>query len=81
VADRGRVNYVRVHLLAAHAALETGANLLGYYAWILLDNSEWAWRCQPRFGPVRVHFETGQRMPQQSPRWYTEAIAANGFAA
>jgi beta-glucosidase len=80
VADWGRVNYLRDHLNAAHAAIQAGANLQGYYAWSLMDNFEWAWGYGPRFGMVRVDFQTGQRIPKQSARWYSGAIAANGFS-
>jgi beta-glucosidase len=80
VEDWSRVNYIRDHLHAAHAALRAGANLRGYYAWSLMDNFEWAWGYGPRFGLVRVDFETGQRNPKQSARWYSEVIASNGFS-
>jgi beta-glucosidase len=80
VADWGRVNYLRDHLHAAHDAIQAGANLRGYYAWSLMDNFEWAWGYGPRFGMVRVDFETSQRIPKQSARWYSQAISANGFS-
>ena len=79
VMDWARVNYLRDHLHAAHDALRAGANLRGYYAWSLMDNFEWAWGYGPRFGMVRVDFETAQRIPKQSARWYSQAISANGF--
>ena len=78
VADWGRINYLRDHLQAAHAAIQAGANLQGYYAWSLMDNFEWAWGYGPRFGLVRVDFASGQRILKQSAHWYSEAIAANG---
>jgi len=31
----------------------------------------------PRFGLVRVDYETGMRIPKQSARWYSEAISRN----
>jgi beta-glucosidase len=80
VADWGRVNYLRDHLHAAHEAIQAGVNLRGYYAWSLMDNFEWAWGYGPRFGMVRVDFETSQRIPKQSALWYRQAVAANGFS-
>jgi len=50
VADWGRVNFFRDHLMAAHDAIQAGANLHGYYAWSLMDNFEWAMGYEPRFG-------------------------------
>ena len=58
VKDRGRIMYLRDHLLAMHDAIETGANVKGYYAWSLLDNFEWAKGYTPRFGLVRVNFKS-----------------------
>ena len=80
VADWGRVNYLRDHLHATHDAIQAGANVRGYYAWSLMDNFEWAWGYGPRFGMVRVDFETQQRIPKQSALWYSQAARANGFA-
>lgn len=77
VADAGRVNYLRAHLLAVHDAIQAGANVRGYYVWSLLDNFEWARGYGPRFGVVRVEYETGRRIPKQSARWYSEVIAGN----
>ena len=78
VADFGRVNYLRSHLLAAHNAVQAGVNLRGYYVWSLMDNFEWAHGLSKRFGLVRVEFDTGQRIRKQSARWYSEVIARNG---
>ncbi|MGH8213914.1 MAG: GH1 family beta-glucosidase, partial [Rhodanobacteraceae bacterium] len=40
IDDPLRVAYLREHLRAAHAALERGVDLRGYFAWSLLDNFE-----------------------------------------
>jgi beta-glucosidase len=79
VADWGRVNYVRDHLRAVHAAIQAGVPVKGYYYWSLMDNFEWAWGYRPRFGLVRVEFDSGKRIPKESARWYSQAIARNGF--
>jgi len=77
VTDWARVDYLCAHLHAALDAIEAGVNLQGYYAWSLLDNFEWAMGYGPRFGLVRVDYETGMRIPKQSARWYSEAISRN----
>ncbi len=79
VADWGRVNFLRAHLLAALDAIDAGVNLQGYYAWSLMDNFEWAKGYGPRFGLVRVDYDTGRRIPKQSARWYSEVISQNGI--
>lgn len=77
VRDRGRVNFIREHLLAVHRAIEAGADVRGYNTWSLFDNFEWAWGYGPRFGLVRVDYGTQQRIPKQSARWYSRVIAQN----
>ena len=81
VSDPGRINYLRAHLQAAHEAIEAGCNLKGNYVWSLMDNFEWAKGYGPRFGLIRVDYETGKRFPKQSARWYSEVIDQNGIGA
>ena len=78
VADWGRVQYLRAHLLAAYEALQAGVDLRGYYVWSLMDNFEWAQGYRPRFGIIHVDYATQQRTLKQSARWYHEVIQANG---
>jgi beta-glucosidase len=77
VTDWGRVNFLRAHFITAHEAIEAGANLQGYYVWSLMDNFEWTQGLKPRFGIVRVNYETGERIPKLSARWYSGVIAHN----
>jgi len=79
VADWRRVDYLRVHLHAALDAIHAGVNLQGYYVWSLMDNFEWAMGYGPRFGLIRVDYDSGRRIPKQSARWYGEAISQNGI--
>jgi beta-glucosidase len=72
VDDPERVDYLRRHLTAAHRALSDGVDLRGYFVWSLLDNFEWGYGYAKRFGIVRVDFETLQRMPKRSARWFAE---------
>ena len=44
----------------------------GYFAWSLLDNFEWAWGYAKRFGIVRVDYDTLERTPKASARWYAD---------
>jgi beta-glucosidase len=80
VRDWSRVNYLRDHFRAAHEALSKGIDLRGYYVWSFLDNFEWSLGYRPRFGIVRVNFETGERIPKQSALWYRDVIARNAVA-
>jgi beta-glucosidase len=81
VDDPDRVAYFDAHLRACHAVIRSGVPLRGYFAWSLLDNYEWAWGYTKRFGLVYVDYESQQRIPKSSARWYAEVIRRNGLAA
>ncbi len=78
--DTRRVQYMNSHLKAAREAIGTGVDLRGYFVWSLLDNFEWQSGFSKRFGIVRVDFETQQRVPKASARFYTDVIRTNGGA-
>jgi beta-glucosidase len=80
VDDPLRTSYLREHLLAAHAAIQQGADLRGYFVWSLLDNFEWNYGFSKRFGIVHVNFETLARTPKASARFYSEVIRTDGAA-
>jgi beta-glucosidase len=77
VNDLERISYLHQHLEAAARAVKAGVNLAGYYVWSLLDNFEWGWGYQKRFGIVFVDFETQRRIPKSSARFYAEIVQAN----
>jgi beta-glucosidase len=79
VRDERRIDYLRSHLGAVHAAISQGADIRGYYLWSFLDNFEWALGYEKRFGLVHVDYETLVRTPKDSAGWYTEVIKANGL--
>jgi beta-glucosidase len=77
VNDVERVRYLHTHLGAAARAIRDGASLAGYFVWSLLDNFEWAWGYQKRFGIVFVDFGTQRRIPKASARFYSDAVQSN----
>ena len=78
VADPLRVDYLRQHIGAIHAARAAGVDIRGYFAWSLLDNFEWSHGYSKRFGLVHVNFENQKRTPKDSARFYTNIIASRG---
>jgi beta-glucosidase len=80
VRDPLRVSYLRAHLRAAHAAIASGVDLRGYFAWSLLDNLEWSLGFSKRFGLVHVDFATQLRTPKDSAQYYARVIATRGAA-
>ncbi|MCV2395860.1 GH1 family beta-glucosidase [Actinotalea sp. M2MS4P-6] len=77
VHDPERTAYLVDHLRAVHAALEEGADVQGYFVWSLLDNFEWAYGYDKRFGVVHVDFETMKRTPKTSARTFA-VVARSG---
>ncbi|MEO0912715.1 MAG: family 1 glycosylhydrolase, partial [Pseudomonadota bacterium] len=66
VDDVGRSAFLQAHFEAAKAAIAEGVPLKGYFVWSLLDNYEWAFGYEKRFGMIHVDFETQTRTPKQS---------------
>ena len=75
VPDADRVEFLRAHLEAVAEARSRGVDVRGYFYWSLLDNFEWAWGYEKRFGLVRVDYDTQRRTPKDSALAYRELIA------
>ena len=78
VRDPDRIAYVDAHLRATHGAIADGADVRGYFLWSLMDNFEWAYGYAKRFGIVFVDYETLERTPKDSARWYAGVARRNG---
>ena len=76
VEDPERLRYYVGHIGAAADAIADGVPLIGYFAWSLLDNFEWALGYGTRFGIVHVDFATQRRTVKASGRWYRDLLAA-----
>jgi beta-glucosidase len=80
VHDPDRVRYLDEHFRAAKQAIDAGVDLRGYFVWSLLDNFEWSWGYDRRFGIVRVDFDTQQRTVKDSGRWLAGVARANALS-
>jgi beta-glucosidase len=74
VRDDDRTEYLATHIAAVAAARQIGADVRGYFAWSLMDNFEWAYGYEKRFGIVRVDYTTQARIPKQSALWYRDTV-------
>lgn len=72
VLDVDRTQFLSDHVAATLRARDRGAEVVGYLVWSLLDNFEWALGYGPRFGIVRVDYETQERIPKLSSHWFGE---------
>jgi beta-glucosidase len=77
VDDPERIRYLDEHLAACAEAVNRGVPLAGYFAWSLLDNFEWAYGYDKRFGLVHVDYATQKRTVKGSGRRYADIIAAH----
>lgn len=75
--DSRRIDYYRAHLASLARAIDNGVNVLGYMAWSLLDNFEWAEGYGMRFGLVEVDFASGKRRTKDSYKWLAKIYKSN----
>ncbi|HEY9617308.1 MAG TPA: GH1 family beta-glucosidase [Microcoleaceae cyanobacterium] len=77
VLDADRILYLRQYLKSVHRAVAEGYPVQGYFIWTLLDNFEWAWGRDRRFGLLYTDYKTQRRIPKASWHWYQECIRQN----
>ncbi|GAB3214114.1 GH1 family beta-glucosidase [Marinactinospora endophytica] len=75
VHDSDRIDYIRDHLDAVAAAIRAGVDVRGHFVWSLMDNFEWAYGYERRFGLIRVDYDTLERVPKDSYHWFRDLIA------
>lgn len=74
--DQERIKFLDSHLKAVGEAQAAGVDVQGYFVWSLMDNYEWSYGYEPRFGLVHIDYETLERTPRSSYHWYRDHIAA-----
>lgn len=79
VHDPQRIDYMYRYLSALHQAIEEGIPVIGYTAWSIMDNFEWAEGFDPRFGLIYVDYKTLERIPKDSFYWYKGVILNGGL--
>ena len=77
IIDERRIEYHHSHLEELRKAIHDGVNCMGYFAWSLMDNFEWAQGFSQRFGLIWVDFDTLERIPKESFFWYRDYIDEN----
>lgn len=78
VHDPGRQQYIRGAFSQAYRAIKENINLKGFFVWSLMDNFEWAFGYQARFGLIYVDYSNGRRrILKDSALWYKEVIKQN----
>ena len=81
VHDVERTAFLESHLGAILDAVDEGVPVHGYFYWSLMDNYEWAWGYDKRFGLVRVDYETQERTVKDSGLAYASIIRNRALPA
>ena len=81
VYDLDRIMYLRNYLTQLQRATSEGVPVRGYFLWSLMDNFEWTFGFEQRFGLYHVDFETQRRIPKLSVSFYRNVIARNAMGA
>src|SRR4051794_1477348 len=79
VYDLDRIMYLRNYLAQLQRAIAEGVPVRGYFLWSLMDNFEWIYGFEKRFGLYRVDFDTQRRIPKLSASFYRNVIARNAI--
>ncbi|WP_407179017.1 GH1 family beta-glucosidase [Bradyrhizobium sp. STM 3562] len=77
IYDLDRIMYLRNYLTQLQRAIAEGAPVRGYFLWSLMDNFEWIFGLEKRFGIYHVDFETLVRRPKLSASFYRNVVARN----
>jgi beta-glucosidase len=75
VDDPQRISFLKRHLAAVDSAIKEGVDIRGYFVWSLMDNFEWAFGYERRFGVVHVDYETQKRTVKRSAELIAKFLA------
>jgi beta-glucosidase len=79
VYDLDRIMYLRNYLTQLQRATAEGVPVRGYFLWSLMDNFEWIFGFEKRFGLYHVDFDTLVRVPKLSVSFYRDVIERNAI--
>ena len=79
VYDLDRISFLRNYLTQLQRATAEGVPVRGYFLWSLMDNFEWIFGYEKRFGLYHVDFETQARVPKLSAEFFRDVVARNAI--
>ncbi len=79
VKDTKRIKYIQQHLTELARAIDSGVNVKGYSQWSLLDNYEWSFGYDMRFGLTFVDYYNSERTKKDSFYWYQKVVKNHWF--
>lgn len=78
--DRLRTKYILNNLSWLHQAIKEGVDIRGYLHWSLIDNFEWEFGFERKFGLIEVDFRTQKRTIRPSALVYAKICQKNAIA-
>jgi beta-glucosidase len=79
VYDLDRISFLRNYLTQLQRATSERVPVKGYFLWSLMDNFEWIFGYEQRFGVYHVDFQTQARTPKLSAAFYRDVVAKNAI--
>lgn len=79
VYDLDRISFLRNYLTQLQRATAEGVPVRGYFLWSLMDNFEWIFGYEKRFGLYHVDFQTQVRTPKLSAAFFRDVVAKNAI--
>ena len=77
--DKHRKNFIKDYLYWVYMAIEEGVDVRGYLHWSLIDNFEWEKGFKPRFGLIKIDYQTLERKPRFSAFYYAQICKNNSL--
>ncbi|KAJ0976986.1 hypothetical protein J5N97_012460 [Dioscorea zingiberensis] len=74
ITDKKRKRYHELHLAKVSDAIKAGVDVKGYFAWSLTDSFEWESGYTQRFGLAYVDYDTLERTPKDSAKWFSQIL-------
>lgn len=78
VHDPQRIDYIATYLAGLKRAVEEGIPMEGYLYWSIMDNFEWLYGYDMRFGLIHIDYRTQKRTLKDSAYYYANVIRTNG---
>ena len=75
--DSRRELYIKRYLYALSTSIKDGYNVIGFFYWSLMDNFEWAFGYDMKFGLFSINFETQERSLRKSAKAYIDIVNNN----
>jgi len=77
--DLKRGKFIQDHLFQIHRAIQKGIDVRGYMYWSLMDNYEWIYGFEKRFGLIEINYTTQERRVRPSAYVYKNICETNSL--